>query len=47
MVPGRSRDVDGVPAVVVVIQHDLLVAAPGVPDEHVVVPWVPGQGAGR
>jgi hypothetical protein len=31
-----------VPAVVV-IQHDLLVAALGVPDEHVVVPWVPGR----
>jgi hypothetical protein len=42
MMPGRSRDVDGVPAVVV-IRHDLLVAAPGVPDEHLVVPGVPGR----
>jgi hypothetical protein len=42
MLPGRSRDVDGVPAVVV-IQHDLPVATLGVPDEHVVVPWVPGR----
>ncbi len=42
MLPGRPRDVDGVPAVVV-IRHDLRVAALGVPDEHVVVPWVPGR----
>ena len=42
MLPGRSRDVDSVPAVVV-IRHDLLVAASGVPDEHLVVPWVPGR----
>ena len=37
---------DGVPAVVV-IRHGLLVAALGVPDGHLVVPWVPGGGAGR
>ena len=42
MLPGRSRDVDGVLAAVV-IRHDLLAAAPGVPDEHLVVPWVPGR----
>jgi hypothetical protein len=45
MLRGRSRDVDGVPAVV--IRHGLLVAALGVPDGHLVVPWVPGGGAGR
>jgi hypothetical protein len=45
MLPGRSRDVDGVPAVV--IRHGLLVAAPAIPDEHLVVAWVPGGGAGR
>jgi len=45
ILPGRSRDVDGVPAVV--IRHGLLVAALGVPDGHLVVPWVPGGGAGR
>ena len=39
MLPGQPRGVDGVPAVV--IRHDLLVAAPGVPDGHLVVPWVP------
>jgi hypothetical protein len=44
MLPGRSRDVDGVPAVV--IRHDLLVATLGVPDGHLVVPWVLGGGAG-
>jgi hypothetical protein len=38
-------DVGGVPAVVV-IRHGLLVAAAGVPDGHLVVPWVPGGGAG-
>jgi hypothetical protein len=42
MLPGRSRDVDGVLAVVV-IGHGLLVAGLGVPDEHLVVPWVPGR----
>jgi hypothetical protein len=42
MLPGWSRDVGGVPAVVV-IRHDLLVAAAGVPDGHLVVPWVPGR----
>ena len=36
----RPRDADGVLAVVV-IRHDLPVAAP-VPDQHLVVPWVPG-----
>jgi hypothetical protein len=35
-------DVGGVPAVVV-IRHGLLVAAAGVPDGHLVVPWVPGR----
>ena len=28
---------------VVVIRHGLLVAAAGVPDGHLVVPWVPAQ----
>jgi hypothetical protein len=40
-----ERERDGVPAVV--IRHGLLVAALGVPDGHLVVPWVPGGGAGR
>ena len=42
VLPGRSRDVDGVPAVV--IRHDLLTGAPGVPDEH---PGCPGTGRRR
>jgi hypothetical protein len=41
MLPGRSRDVDGVPAVV--IRHGLLAGALGVLDGHLVVPWVPGR----
>jgi len=42
MLPGRSRDVGGVPAVV--IRHDLLAGVPGILDEPLVVPWVPGRG---
>lgn len=38
-------DTDGGP--VVVIRHDQLAGAPGAPDEHLVVPCVPGEGAGR
>ncbi len=40
-VTGRRRRGTSVPAVV--IRHGLLVAAPGVPDGHLVVPWVPGR----
>jgi hypothetical protein len=36
---------DGVPAAAV-IRRDLLVAAPGVPDGHLVVPWVRGRSRG-
>jgi hypothetical protein len=39
MLPG-GHGLDGVPAVVV-IRRDLLVAASGVPDGHLAVPWVP------
>ena len=42
VLPRRSRDVDGVPAVV--IGHDLLAGSAGAPDEHL---GCPGTGRRR